>query len=189
MFSKRVLIIGVIIISIVIVVVAIVFTLQQNSTPKEEFQLGRRGERSDDTSTQNPQFTDGHTDEYTVSYPTNWEASQAEIAGGGTNTSFAIPGDDGTTGQVTIQGVSADEAPLNQVEGVFEGLGYKKAFGNIQGAPATRYVGSVNNIQEVAYVFQKDTTVYTMILSYTASQPNEDLEKQFTQMVDTFTFN
>lgn len=187
MFSKKVLIISIIIITLVIGIVAVIFTLQKNAN-QDQFSIGGRRPPA---SSNYQQFRDELGEAYTVRYPTEWEASQSPVAGGGTNATFAIPSkNEGEPDAfVNIQGVSVDDAPIGQVEGSFEAFGYTSENGLVQGIPAVRFAGSMRKLHEVAYVFEKDNTVYTMKLSYVSDAANPELEEQFEQVANTFSFN
>lgn len=185
MFSKKALvIIGVVVLMLLLGLVAIFFTTQNQN----EFEIG--GRRAPE-SANSQQFTDELLDAYTIDYPPDWNAEQRRVAGGGTNTTFTIPGatEDAPPGLVTIQGVSSDEAPVGKVESIFESLGYTKEIGSVQGIPAARFIGSLNKLHEIAYVVEKDTMVYTIRLSYVSDSTDNELQTQFNEVVDTFSFN
>lgn len=185
MFSKNTLIvIGVIVVVLLLGLIAVLFTVQNQN----DFEIGGKREPE---SVDSQQFTDELLDAYTIDYPSDWNVNQQRVAGGGTNTTFTIPGEsaDAPTGLVTIQGVSADDAPLDQVERAFEAMRYERMDGSVQDVPAMRFAGSLNRLHEVAYVFEKDNIVYTLKLSYVSDTTESNLEQQFSRVADTFSFN
>lgn len=189
MVPKREKMLLIVVVSIIIVsAVAFFILVLRKPTTQSNFHLG--GQRLSSSGSDPEQYRDEHTDEYAISHPVEWKATQQPVAGGGHNTTFMIPADaNSPSGLVTIQRVSADTASLAHVEKIFTGFGYKKAQGTIQNTPAVRFAGNFNGSQETVYVFERDNIVYTMMLSYVNPEPNQELENQFYQVANSFRFN
>jgi hypothetical protein len=188
MFSRKsIIIIGIIVLILLIGCVGVIFVATRNAR-QNAFEIGGRRPPA---SAEYHQLADELGEAYTVSYPTHWEASQTDVAGGGTNTTITLASqdEDAPVATINIQGVSADDTTVGKVEGSFEAFGYEWETGSIQGIPATRFSGSMRELHEIVYVFEKDNVVYTMRLSYVASAPDPKIEEQFEEVANTFTFN
>jgi hypothetical protein len=191
MRSKKVFVIGAIIVSVVVVALGFFYYSTVVNRPKFEPKLKPETPafRYPTVDTQEP-IVPLQTEEYTLTYPETWQVTLQPIAGGGNSTSFTIAGSapNEPPAEVSIQGTSVKDTPLTQIETVYASFGYKKETVTVNGTEAAKFSGNMGDMREVAYVLQHNETAYNIKLTYLADRTDAAMEQHFTDVVTSLNF-
>lgn len=143
-----------------------------------------------------PDWQTQTTNEYTVSYPQEWQITVGAIAGnGGSSTRIDPSGYGELQPIIVIQGVSSAKATLESIQSIYALMPFEKSAVTVDGKNGTKYVSNFPTPEEglpnreVVVVLEYEETIYTILLRYTAESADAELESTFDQFLAAFTFN
>jgi hypothetical protein len=147
-----------------------------------------------------PTFTPSETQTYTnptysMSFPHSWSED--------TNTAADTQGkllslkpdaqDPLENAQVAVEINSTQDTSLAKIRAGLTFLGLKNSFTSVQGIPAQKFTGTVTLSQKILhntiYLFSYKEQIYLIKLSYQGEKYDAQLEQEFIQSVNTFSFN
>ena len=133
-----------------------------------------------------------HGNSYTLSYPNGWNKTVKELSNSsGTVLDLQPSGiNSDSYSTITVEVLNAQTTSINTLTRIFTLLHYTETNTAIAGVTALKYTAVLptqnGDLHSMAYIFQHNEKIYTVKLEYIQTNTNEQLEDQFSQLLNSF---